>query len=254
MSKTVVVFTCAHATPEVPNDRATLLGKLLLDLRPDYVVDLGDGADMKSLNTFDDRNPQALVVQSYEADIDCYNDFQERIRHPFKKAKRKRPTFYGIEGNHEYRIRKAISHDPRLEGKEKGISFGHLNTNQWFSEYREYKHKAPDILTLDGVDYSHYIGSGNFGRAMSGEHHAYGLLKKRMNSVTVGHSHKRNVYFRDDARKIGLVAGCFKGAHEAWAGQANHEWWSGVVIKRSLEDGYYEPQFVSLKDLEKEYA
>ena len=50
MSKTAVVFSCAHAHPEVSNERFTGLGKFLYDLKPDYVVDLGDGADMHSLN------------------------------------------------------------------------------------------------------------------------------------------------------------------------------------------------------------
>src|SRR6056297_92283 len=116
MGKTVVVYSCAHADPSVDNKRFDWLGQFLYDLRPDYVVDLGDGADMKSLNSYDTRNPQALVNQSYEADIEVYNDSQERIRAPFKRAKRKRPYFFGFEGNHEHRIKKAIATDPRLEG------------------------------------------------------------------------------------------------------------------------------------------
>lgn len=254
MTKTVVVYTCAHASPDVPNERFDWLGRFLYDLRPDYVVDLGDGADMKSLNTYDTTKPVLKSLRSYEKDIEVYNDAQERIRWPFKKSKVKKPTFFGFEGNHEYRIKKAIEHDPQLEGQTHGMSFRHLNTDKWFSNYHEYENSAPAIYQYDGVDYSHYLGSGNYGTAMSGEHHAYNMLKKLMNSVTVGHSHKRNIYFRDDAKKIGLVAGCFKGADESWAGQSNREWWSGVVIKRRLEDGYYEPQFVSIKQLQEDYS
>jgi len=64
MSKTVVVFSCAHVDPSVSNERFNWLGEFLYDLKPDYVVDLGDGADMRSLNSFDDRNqrPSALKV------------------------------------------------------------------------------------------------------------------------------------------------------------------------------------------------
>lgn len=252
-AKTVVVYTCAHVEPEVSNERFSWLGKFLYELRPDYVVDLGDGADMRSLNSFDTSKPNAVVTQSYERDIDSYLDAQERIRHPFKKAKVKRPKFYGFEGNHENRIKKAIEANPRVEGNRFGLSFKHLETDRWFDEYHEYEDGAPKIANYDGVDYSHFLGSGNYGTAMSGEHHAYNLLKKRMRSTTVGHSHKRNIYFRDDAKAIGLVAGCFKGARESWAGQANDEWWAGVVVKRQLEDGYYEPQFVSMESLEREY-
>lgn len=257
MSKTVVVFTCAHAEPHVSNERFDWLGRLLYDIRPDYVVDLGDGADMRSLNSYDTKKPEAIVAQSYEEDVNCYNDAQERIRHLFKKHKKKRPAFFGFEGNHEHRIKTALSADPRLEGERYGISFSHLNTDQWFEEYHEYHNGAPAIANYNGIDYSHFIASGNYGSAMSGIHHAYGLLNKRFRSVTVGHSHKRDLYFKDDAGSkgaIGLVAGCFKGAAEDWAGQANGEWWSGIIIKRNLSDGVYEPQFVSLETLRREYS
>jgi hypothetical protein len=79
MTKTAVVFTCSHSDPSVPNYRFDWLGKLIYDVRPDYVVDLGDGADMRSLNSFDTAKPGAIVTQSYEKDIDAYNDAQERI-------------------------------------------------------------------------------------------------------------------------------------------------------------------------------
>lgn len=257
MSKTAVIFTCSHAEPHVSNERFNWLGSLIYDIRPDYVIDLGDGADMRSLNSYDTKKPEAIVSQNYEEDINCYNDAQERIRHLFKKNKRKRPAFFGFEGNHEHRIKSAISQDPRLEGEKYGISFKHLNTGHWFDEYHEYANGAPAIANYNGIDYAHFIASGNYGSAMSGIHHAYGLLNKRFRSCTVGHSHKRDMYFKDDAGSkgaIGLVAGCFKGAAEDWAGQANGEWWSGVIIKRCISDGVYEPQFVSLQALRREYS
>jgi len=257
MTKTAVVFTCAHASPEVSNERFNWLGDFLYDLRPDYVVDLGDGADMKSLNSYDTRKPTAMVAQSYEADIECYNDAQERIRHKFKKNKRKRPSFYGFEGNHEHRIKRAIEVDPRLEGLKHGISYSHLNTGKWFDEYHEYHNSAPAIHTYDGVSYAHFIASGNYGSALSSVHHGHALVHKLGCSTTVGHSHKFHFYRKAESFPYptqGLVAGCFKGADESWAGQANREWSSGVAIKRSLENGNYNLQWVSLAELRKEYG
>jgi len=254
MTKTVVLYTCAHAEPHISNERFSWLGQFLHELKPDYVVDLGDGPDLKSLNSFDTKKPEALVAQSYEADVDCYNDAQERIRWQFKKHKVKRPRFYGFEGNHEHRIKRAIEHDPRMEGDKHGISFKHLNTDRWFDEYHEYENSAPAIYNYDGVDYAHFVGSGNYGRPLSGDYHASNLLKKRMRSTSVGHSHKRNIFFKDDTNSIGLVAGCFKGGPESWAGQANEEWAKGLWVKHNLEDGYYDPQWVSMETLKKEYG
>ena len=253
-SKTAVVFSCRQTKPGVSNDRFNVLGKFLYDLKPDYVVDLGDGADMSSLNSYDTKRPEAIVAQNYEDDINTENDAQERIRWEFTKNKKKKPKFYGFEGNHETRIKTAISHDPRLHGESYGISFSHLNCDKWYDHYVEYENGAPGILDIDGVDYAHFIGTGNYGTPLSGDAHGKALVTKRLKSVAVGHSHKRNIFFKDDAKAIGCVVGCMKGAPENWAGQSNGEWWSGVVVKRNIEDGYYEPEFISLKTLEKEYG
>ena len=257
MGKTAVVYSCSHADPSVSNERFDWLGEFLYDIRPDYVVDLGDGADMKSLNSYDTRYPQAIVSQSYEKDIKVYNDSMERIRRPFKKAKRKRPKFFGFEGNHEHRIKKAIQHDPRLEGSNYGISFGHLQTDYWFDEYHEYNNSAPALADYDGILYGHYVSSGNYGSAMATKHHGYSLVEKLACSATVGHSHKFNYYHKADARPSplnGLVVGCFKGAEESWAGQANNEWRKGLVVKRELDNGNYDMQWVSMEALRKEYG
>ncbi len=43
-------------------------------------------------------------------------------------------------------LKKAIKHDPRLEGSKYGISFGHLQTNRWFDEYHEYETQPQRLL------------------------------------------------------------------------------------------------------------
>lgn len=257
MSRTAIVWTCSHADPEVDNERFSVLGRFIYDLKPDYCIDLGDGADMRSLNTYDTRNPKAIVAQSYEADIEAYNDSQERLRWLFRHHKRKRPYWIGFEGNHEARLDKAIQTDPRLEGSKYGISFSHLQTDHWFDDYHKYKNGGPAIADYDGVSYAHYFSSGNFGTATSGLHHAYTLLQNRNHSSTCGHSHKRGIYFKDGAHPhgiIGLVAGCFKGHEESWAGQANNDWAKGVVVKREIENGMYDFEWVSMKALYKQYG
>ena len=257
VGSTAVVFSCGHTDPDVSNERFDWLGELIYDVRPDYVIDLGDGADMRSLNSYDTRYPEAIVSQSYQDDIEHYNEAMSRLREKPSVRKYKRPFWVGFEGNHENRIKTAVKHDPRVEGDRYGVSFKHLQTDHWFDEYHEYTNSAPTIHNYDGVDYAHYVGAGNFGRAISGVHHAYGLLQKRYRSCTVGHSHKRDLYFKDDVGSngaIGAVIGCYKGAEEGWAGQSNKEWFKGVLIKRNICDGLYEPQFVSLETLRRTYG
>lgn len=257
MNKTVIVYTCAHAKPEVSNERFTWLGDLIEDVRPEYVVDLGDGADMASLNSYDTRYPKNIVAQSYEADINSYNNAQDRIWSRYSLKKKKRPFRIGFQGNHEHRISKALNMDPRLEGEKFGISLKHLQTDYWFDEYHDYANSAPALIDYDGVIYGHYVATGNYGAALSTKHHGYSLVEKLAHSVTVGHSHKFSYHHKADARPKalnGLVAGCFKAADEPWAGQANHEWRSGVVIKRNLNNGNYDLQWVSLDTLKQEYG
>jgi hypothetical protein len=257
MSKVVVVWTCSHSDPNCSNERFNWLGDLIEDVKPDYTIDLGDGADMRSLNTFDTRYPQAIVAQSYQKDIESYNDSQDRLWSRYKLSKKKRPFRIGFEGNHEHRIKRAVAHDPRLEGDKYGISFSHLQTDHWFDEYHEYNNSAPQLVSYDGVLYGHYVSTGNFGSALSTKHHGYSLTEKLACSATVGHSHKFHYFRKADARPSpinGLVAGCFKGQEEDWAGQANGDWSKGVVIKREVEKGDYDLQWISMKALERMYG
>lgn len=255
--KTVVVWSCGHAKPETSNERFTWLGKMIYDLRPDYCVDLGDGADMCSLNTYDSNYPKAIINQSYEADINSYLDSQERLKHPFKKNKKKQPRWIGFEGNHEHRIKKALAYDPRLEGEKYGISFGHLQTKEFFDQYHEYSNSAPALINYDGVLYGHYVSANKPTVGVAGIHAAYSLLSKVKCSVTVGHSHKFSYHYDGGARPHplnGLVVGCFKGEEEAWAGQVNAEWRKGVCIKRGLNNGNYDLEWVSMERIKREYG
>lgn len=255
---TVVVWSCGHADPVASNDRFSRLGNLIYDVKPDYCIDLGDGADLRSLNSFDGTKPNAVVAESYERDIESYLDSQMRLRHLFKKHKRRLPKWYGFEGNHETRIKRALSYDPRIEGSKYGISFKHLETDRWFNEYHEYENSAPSIGTYDGIDFAHYFNTGNSPTAASGIHHAYSLLQKRHRSSVCGHSHFRNIHFSDGMGQgkglIGMVVGCMKGRDESWAGQGQKGWWKGAVILRNVEDGYFEPEFVSQQQMVEAYG
>ena len=254
MNKTALVFTCAHSCSKYDNKRAEILGQFVYDLKPDYVVDLGDTADLPSLSTHDTKYPKLMTMSDYESDLEAYHDFQEKLRHPFSKHKKKRPAFIGFEGNHEHRIKRALGNDPRLGGSKYGISFNHLDTSRFYSDYYEYEHGAPAIANLDGVDYAHFVTSSNTNRALSGPNHAKALVQSRLKSTTVGHSHLRNIYFADGAKAIGLVAGNYKRGPEEWAGQSNENWWTGVVVKRNIDSGYYDPQFISFRQLEAWYG
>ena len=119
--KTHLVIGDPHAHPDFSNDRADWLGKLILDLKPDVVVNMGDTADLASMSSFD-KGKASFHGRNYQKDIEAHLDFQDRMWHPIKKAKRKLPHRVVLEGNHENRIKKAIQYSPELEGDMQRLS------------------------------------------------------------------------------------------------------------------------------------
>lgn len=256
MSKVHLVIPDQHAHPHHHNKRADYLGKLIKDLKPDVVINIGDAADMPSLSNYD-KGKASFHGQNYEKDINAHLDFQDRMWSPVKKSKKKQPFRVVLEGNHEHRIKRALEYDPHLEGERFGVSFKDLAFSDYYHEVVEYQGQTPGIYSCDGIDYAHFLISGVMGRAIGGEHHAYSLIAKNFTSCTVGHSHTADWAIRSDThgKKImGLVCGVYQDYQSSWAGAVNNLWWSGVVIKRAVEDGSYSPQFVSMKELEKEYG
>lgn len=256
MSKTHLIIPDQHAHPDFNNDRADWVGKLIKDVKPDLVVNMGDAADLASLSAYD-KGKASFFGRSYEKDITAHLDFQDRMWHPMRKSKKKLPHAVVLEGNHEHRIKRVLDLDPHLAGHSHGLSFKDLDFNKYYGDVVEYSGQTPGIFTADGISYAHYFISGVMGRAIGGEHHAYSLLSKNYMSSTCAHSHLVDWSVRTDLlgkKTMGLVAGVYQDYHSPWAGDVNRLWWSGVVIKRGVEDGVYSPQFISLDQLKKEYG
>lgn len=248
-----LVIPDGHANPSFSNKRFRLLGRLLYDLRPDKLINLGDGADFSSLSSYD-KGKRTFQGRTYQSDINSFRDSQEELWSPLKKAKRKLPYSYYFIGNHEQRIDRALDLSPELSGT---ISYKDLNLDKYYDETIYYEGNTPGSKEIDGITYAHYLVSGVLGRATSGINPATTLLTTNFSSCTVGHSHLLDYSIRTNSngRKLmGLTAGCFIDYHCEWAGEVNKLWWSGVIIKRNVENGSYDPEFVSFKRLEKEYG
>lgn len=253
MSKTHLIIPDQHAHPDFHNDRADWVGKLIKDLKPDVVVNIGDAADMPSLCSYD-KGTRMFQGRNYRGDINAHLDFQDRMWHPIKRSKKKKPYSVILEGNHEYRIKRALNLSPELDG---AISFDDLDFERYYDEVIEYTGRTPGVHIVNGVHYAHFFVSGVMGRAISGEHPAYSLLTKEFVSCTQGHVHTADYSIRTTVggRKInGLVCGVFQDYWSDWAGEVNKLWWRGLIIKRNVEDGTYDPQFISMEALRKEYG
>jgi hypothetical protein len=248
-----LVIPDPHAHPDYDNKRFEYLGKLILDLKPDKVICLGDMADLPSLCSYD-KGTQGFEGRRYKDDVNATIDAQEKLFAPLKKAKKRKPKMYMLEGNHEHRISRAISTDAaHLDGI---ISLDDLHYKKFGWEFIPYRGATPGIKVIDGVAYAHYHTSGVMGRAISGEHPAYSLLVKQYQSCTSGHLHTLDYATRtkaDGSRIQGLMAGVFSDYFADFAGEANELWWRGVIVKRNVVDGNYDPEFISIDRMKKEY-
>lgn len=253
MTKTHLVIPDPHAHPEHHNERADWLAKLIKDVRPDVVVNLGDAADMPSLSSYD-KGKRSFQGRNYRDDIDAHLEFQDRMWSPVKRSKKKLPYSVVFEGNHEHRLKRALDLSPELDG---AIGFKDFEFERYYNDVIEYRGTTPGIHVVDNIHYAHFFVSGVMGRPIGGEHPAYSLLTKEFVSCTCGHVHTADYAIRTTVggKKInGLVAGVYQDYHSDWAGEVNKLWWRGVVLKHNVEDGNYDPQFISLEALRKEYG
>lgn len=250
---THLVIPDPHAHPNHNNDRADWLGKLMVDLKPDVVVNLGDMWDLPSFSGYD-KGKKSFQGRNYRKDLDAGLEFDERLWAPARKAKKRLPYRVFIEGNHEERMKRALELTPELEGT---IGFKDFELNKNYDEVIEYKGQTPGIIEIDGIIYCHYSVSGVMGRPVGGEHPAYSLLTKQFKSVTCGHIHVFDHCVRTDAsgnRINGLVAGVYQDYDSEWAGEVNKLWSRGVVVKRNVHQGNYDLQWISIEALKREYS
>lgn len=253
MSKVHLVIPDQHAHPDFNNDRADYLACLIRDLKPDVVINIGDAADMPSLASYD-KGKRAFAGRSYLADINSHLEFQDRLWSPVKAAKKKLPYRVILEGNHEHRIEKALDLSPELEGN---IGFQDYDFDTYYDRVIRYAGGTPGILDVDGVSYAHYHLSGIMGKSVGGERPAATLLGKKFKSCTQGHTHTFDYTVRTDVdgkHLHGLVCGVYQDYRAPWAGEVNNMWYPGVAIKRNVENGHYDLQWVSLAALKKEYS
>lgn len=242
-----------HAYPGFSNERADWLGQLILDLKPDVVINLGDMFDMPSMSGYD-KGKKSFHGRSFRQDLDAGLEFDDRMWEPIRTAKKKRPYSVFFEGNHEFRLKKMLDLQPELEGT---VGFNDFGLKRNYHEIVEYEGQTPGILNVDGINYAHYFISGVMGRPVGGEHPAYSLLTKLYSSCTCGHVHTTDFSTRTDPngnRVNALVAGVYQDYDSPWAGKINDLWWRGVIIKRNVEGGSYDPQWVSIDALKKEYS
>jgi hypothetical protein len=253
MSKTILVLPDSHAHYQHNNDRADWLSKLVIDLKPDIFVNLGDQFDMPSLSSYD-KGKRSFHGKSYKKDIEAGLEFHDRLWGPVRATKKKMPHRIFLEGNHEARIERALDLSPELQGT---IGFQDYALDDYYHEVVRYNGQLPGITKIEGILFAHFFPTGVSGRPVGGISPARMLGMKNKTSCVAGHIHtfdffsERNI----DGRTINcLVAGCYQDYINDWSGPIGEFWRPGVAILRGVENGNFDLEWISIERIKAAYS
>lgn len=173
------------------------------------------------------------------APIERYN---RRRRARGLRAYRPRKVF--LDGNHEYRIIRAIETDRKLENT---LSLEDLKLKKFGFE----QHPFLKIVKIDGVEYSHYFTSGVMGRPVTS---AAALLRERQGSATMGHVQWTDMAIHKKTQKRALFCGACYLHDEDYLGPQGNDCRRQIIIKHEVNDGRYNLMEVSLSYLRSQYG
>jgi hypothetical protein len=106
-------------------------------------------------------------------------------------------------------------------------------------------------VKIDGVMYCHYFISGAMGRAVSS---APALLRLQKHSCIMGHNQKTDVAFHPVTHQWAIFCGVCNLHDEHYLGAQGNNVRRQILVLHEVEDGKFDPMFVSLKFLEKAYS
>lgn len=253
-TRTHLVIPDTQAKPGVPLDHLGWIGEYIVEKKPEVIVHLGDHADMPSLSSYDKGKIQ-FEGRRYIADIEEANRAFEYLNDPIVKenkrlAKAKKAAYSPSKdillGNHEYRIQRAVENSSELDGT---IGVHDLN----YEEQGWDVHEFLKPVKIDGIYYAHYWYNPNNGRPISGT--VENRLKTIGHTFTQGHLQTLmyGLRFVGGKSQHGLVAGACYLHDEEYKGYQGNAHWRGIIVKHEVDDGSYDPMFVSLDFLCRKY-
>lgn len=254
MSK-ILVLPDVQAKPGHDFTFLNKIGKYICEKQPDVVVCIGDFADMESLSSYD-VGRKSFEGRRYKNDVAASHAAMEALLSPLwhynehaakNHKQRYKPRMVLTLGNHEQRIERAVDSDPKLEGV---LSLEDLK----YEEYGWEVYPFLDVVVVDGVAFSHYFTSGTMGRPATS---AAAQLNKKHMSCVAGHQQGLQIatgHRADGKRLTSIIAGSCYEHDEDYMGPQGNKHWRGILVLHEVNDGEFDPMFVSLPYLNKKYA
>lgn len=222
-----------HANPDYDLERFAAAGEVCAEEQPDVVVQIGDWADMASIN----RHGTKLEIESrrYSEDVEITQESLAVFEAPLARRKRKKPRKVLTLGNHEWFIQKLVEQDPRLAGK---VDVSDLGFEKFGWEVVEYRRS----VEIAGFHFVHNLGSMT-GRASRVDSPSNGV-KALGSSHVVGHTHTYRrvpLPYKGRTRQWGIDVGCLihkdMGRLEHWSCDTSYKYWRGIHIFENAVDG-----------------
>lgn len=226
------------------------IGAYLVDKKPDVVLCIGDFSDMESLSSYD-KGKKSFEGRRFTRDLEAAREAMDAFLGPLKeynkqqkinKKKPYKPRMIMCLGNHENRIVKACNDDAMLDGL---MSLDMLPYEDWEV------HPFLEVVTVEGVAFSHYFQTGVMGRPASS---ASAMLNKKHQSCVAGH--QQGLQFTSSSRADGsmitaIICGSCYEHEEDYMGPQSNKHWRGFLMLHDVSNGEFDPMFVSLKYINK---
>ncbi len=248
LGKMHLVVPDVQAKDGVPLQHLTWIGNYIAEKKPDVIIQIGDFADMPSLNRYDEGKLSS-EGRRYTKDIAAVHRAMRMLLNPIAEYNRTAVEKYEPEmhltlGNHEYRIIREVEDNPKYQGR---FNYSDLS----YGDFGWQVHDFLKVIKVDGVEYSHYFTSGSMGRPVSS---AAALLRERQSSATMGHTQYTDIAVHKKTQNIALFCGIAYLHDEDYLGPQGNNTRRQIVVKHEVEDGKYDPMLVSLRFLEKNYS
>jgi hypothetical protein len=244
----IAVIPDTQVKPDVPLDHLRAAGLYIAAKQPDVVVCIGDFADMPSLSTHDAPGSAATEGKNYKADVDAVLRGMDVLMEPIHAAKGYEPRLILTLGNHEDRITRAVSADPR---KLRDVySLDHLG-------YAAHGWEVVPFLqpvTIGGVAFCHYFPSGIMGRPIM---RPSLILSKLHMSAYAGHQQGREIAYakRADGRDLtAIISGSFYQHDESYLSPFTNRHWRGMYFLHEVRDGSFDEMAVSINFLKRKFG
>lgn len=260
-NKTVLVIPDGHVDDTQDLSRWAYLGNLIVDRKPDMIVQIGDFVTLGSLSYFDMNKKRKMENVRFSNEMEAGRTALDFLFGPMNRyndkmksqhLKQYKPEVIWCEGNHEIRVEHYLDTHPHLDGL---INLGlpqNLNYAGYpITEIVPYR----EFVTRDGVAYTHAPINAAC-KPVVGKFSLYRASEMFATSIVFGHTHRKeslNLFRHGSDITQVFNVGCFFEHTDDYALGAQNIYWRGIQILHLWGYGRFDVEEISIDRLSGEY-